>query len=301
MPSNTEGGRSRNMGISSRRRFLTMLLTAGAAAMLASMIPNAITNNGQGIESTTANNSAISSVINEPRANQLITNGSTVNITVPTVSHISAIKTFPTNKTQQVNVDAVAVSNATNNTGSTSNVTNVSLTPLDDWYIVQIGPTPQVNIGNYMLVVDGLVNNPLNLTYSELTSMPTTTIIDTLQCVSDPYFLKAMVKWIGVPLKYVLNAAGVQSGATKVILYGADGYTSDLPLWKAMEDDTLIAFMADGQPLLATHGYPVRLVVPRWWGYKYVKWLVKITVTNENYLGYWESRGYPDVARKNGD
>ncbi|MGC8606094.1 MAG: molybdopterin-dependent oxidoreductase [Vulcanisaeta sp.] len=301
MPSNTEGGRSRNMGISSRRRFLTMLLTAGAAAMLASMIPNAITNNGQGIESTTANNSAISSVINESRANQLITNGSTVNITVPTASHISAIKTFPTNKTQQVNVDAVAVSNATNNTGSTSNVTNVSLTPLDDWYIVQIGPTPQVNIGNYMLVVDGLVNNPLNLTYSELTSMPTTTIIDTLQCVSDPYFLKAMVKWIGVPLKYVLNAAGVQSGATKVILYGADGYTSDLPLWKAMENDTLIAFMADGQPLLATHGYPVRLVVPRWWGYKYVKWLVKITVTNENYLGYWESRGYPDVARKNGD
>ncbi|WP_367834425.1 molybdopterin-dependent oxidoreductase [Vulcanisaeta sp. JCM 16159] len=172
---------------------------------------------------------------------------------------------------------------------------------MDDWYIVQIGPTPQVNIGSYMLVIDGLVNNPLNLTYSELTSMPTTTIIDTLQCVSVPYFLKAVVKWTGVPLKYVLNAAGVQSGATKVILYGADGYTSDLPLWKAMEDDTLIAFMADGQPLLTTHGYPVRLVVPRWWGYKYVKWLVKITVTNENYLGYWESRGYPDVARKNGD
>ncbi len=86
------------MGISSRRRFLTMLLTAGAAAMLASAIPNAITNNGQGVESA-ANNSAISSIINESRANQLITNGSTVNITVPTASHISAIKTFPINKT----------------------------------------------------------------------------------------------------------------------------------------------------------------------------------------------------------
>lgn len=299
MTSDAEGKRPSNAGISGRRRFLTMLLTAGAAAMLASMLPNVITNNGKNTESTFVNNSAV----NESRLNQSITNESAVNITVPTTSHISAIKTFPpTNRTQQVNVSSVSVGNAVNNTGSTSNVTNVSLTPLDDWYIVQIGPTPQVNVGSYTLVIDGLVNNPLSLTYPELTSMPTKTILDTIQCVSDPYFLRAVVEWTGVPLKYVLNLAGIQSGATKVILYGgADGYTSDLPLWKAMEDDTLIAFMADGQPLLRTHGYPVRLVVPRWWGYKYVKWLVKITVTNENYLGYWESRGYPDVARKNGD
>ncbi len=290
MTSDAEGKRPSNAGISGRRRFLTMLLTAGAAAMLASMLPNVITNNGKNTESTFVNNSAV----NESRLNQSITNESAVNITVPTTSHISAIKTFPTNRTQQVNVSSVSVGNAVNNTGSTSNVTNVSLTPLDDWYIVQIGPTPQVNVGSYTLVIDGLVNNPLSLTYPELTSMPTKTILDTIQCVSDPYFLRAVVEWTGVPLKYVLNLAGIQSGATKVILYGgADGYTSDLPLWKAMEDDTLIAFMADGQPLLRTHGYPVRLVVPRWWGYKYVKWLVKITVTNENYLGYWESRGLP--------
>ncbi|ADN51248.1 molybdopterin-dependent oxidoreductase [Vulcanisaeta distributa] len=301
MTSDAKGKRPSNAGISGRRRFLTMLLTAGAAAMLASMLPNVITNNGKNTESTFANNSVTSSAVNESRLNQSITNESAVNITVPTTSHISAIKTFPTNRTQQVNVSSVSVGNAVNNTGSTSNVTNVSLTPLDDWYIVQIGPTPQVNVGSYTLVIDGLVNNPLSLTYPELTSMPTKTILDTIQCVSDPYFLRAVVEWTGVPLKYVLNLAGIQSSATKVILYGADEYTSDLPLWKAMEDDTLIAFMANGQPLLRTHGYPVRLVVPRWWGYKYVKWLVKITVTNENYLGYWESRGYPDVAKKNGD
>ncbi|WP_243681457.1 hypothetical protein [Vulcanisaeta souniana] len=86
-----------------------MLLTAGAAAMLASMLPNTITNDGQDIEGAFANNSATSSVINESSANQLITNGSAVNITVPTTSHISAIKTFPTNRTQQVNVSSVSV------------------------------------------------------------------------------------------------------------------------------------------------------------------------------------------------
>ncbi|GAB6946529.1 hypothetical protein JCM16161A_06590 [Vulcanisaeta sp. JCM 16161] len=299
MSRGAEDRRLKDMGISSRRRFLSILLTAGAATVLASMLPNALINkmSESNTEGAIFSNSTASTTVN--RTNQAITNESVVNVTVPASSHISAIKSYPTNNTQRI--IANAVNNTTNSINSTAGSVNVNLTPLDDWYVVQIGPTPQVNSGNYTLVIDGLVNNPLSLSYAELINMPTTTIIDTLQCVSDPYFLKAVVKWTGVPLKYVLNMASVQSSATKVILYGADGYTSDLPLWKAMEDDTLIAFMADGQPLLTTHGYPVRLVVPRWWGYKYVKWLVKITVTDENYLGYWESRGYPDVARKNGD
>ena len=88
------------------------------------------------------------------------------------------------------------------------------------------------------------------------------------------------------------------SNASKVILFGADGYTSDLPMEKAMEDTTLVVYEADNELLLNQHGYPVRLAVPGWWGYKYVKWLTRISLTDENYLGYWESRGYPDVARK---
>jgi DMSO/TMAO reductase YedYZ molybdopterin-dependent catalytic subunit len=170
------------------------------------------------------------------------------------------------------------------------------LTPLSNWYVVQIGVTPTAT--NYILTVDGEVENPLQLTFDDLKKMPSVTISDTIQCVSDPYFLKANVVWTGVPLKYVLQMAKPSPSAIKVLTFGADGYTADLPMWKAMEDDTLIAYEVDGQPLPKVHGYPARLVVPRWWGYCYTKWLVRIHVTSKNVLGYWESRGYPDIAKK---
>lgn len=170
------------------------------------------------------------------------------------------------------------------------------LTPLSNWYVVQIGVTPTAT--NYILTVDGEVENPLQLTFDDLKKMPSVTISDTIQCVSDPYFLKANVVWTGVPLKYVLQMAKPSPSAIKVLTFGADGYTADLPMWKAMEDDTLIAYEVDGQPLPKVHGYPARLVVPRWWGYCYTKWLVRIYVTSKNVLGYWESRGYPDIAKK---
>ncbi|AOL15414.1 oxidoreductase [Sulfolobus sp. A20] len=172
------------------------------------------------------------------------------------------------------------------------------LTPFGSWYVVQIAETPSINLNNYVLTVDGDVENPLQITYNELTSMPSVTIKDTIQCVSDPLFLRANVEWTGVPLRYILNMANPKASAIKVLTFGAEGYTADLPLWKAMEDDTLVAYMVDGKPLPQVHGYPVRMVVPRWWGYTYTKWLVRIHVTSKNVLGYWESLGYPDVARK---
>ncbi|ABW02304.1 molybdopterin-dependent oxidoreductase [Caldivirga maquilingensis] len=262
-----------------RRKFLALLLGTGATALAAGSLQRIL-----------SNSSPVASRIEEVVGNAT-TSGNTTTITAPSTSHISAIKKFPTKPP--------ANATSTTATNSTTPVINPSeLTPLDEWYIVQIGPTQYLNINNYVLTVDGLVENPLQLTYSDLLKMPSKTILDTIQCVSDSYFLKATVEWTGVPLKYILNEAGVKEGAVKVISYAADGYTSDLPLWKAMEDDTLVAYMADEQPLLHSHGYPVRLVVPRWWGYKYTKWLIKLTVTNENYLGYWESDGYPDIARK---
>ncbi|TRM79614.1 oxidoreductase, partial [Sulfolobus sp. D5] len=161
------------------------------------------------------------------------------------------------------------------------------LTPFGSWYVVQIAETPSINLNNYVLTVDGDVENPLQITYNELTSMPSVTIKDTIQCVSDPLFLRANVEWTGVPLRYILNMANPKASAIKVLTFGAEGYTADLPLWKAMEDDTLVAYMVDGKPLPQVHGYPVRMVVPRWWGYTYTKWLVRIHVTSKNVLGYW--------------
>jgi len=221
---------------------------------------------------------------------------------------LAALGGYVSNQLTQVNSENAGtpqpppnshISAVRNYTGiNTTSINTPNLTPVSSWYVVQIGQTPVIDVNQYALIVDGLVENPLKLTYEELTSLPSVDLVTKLQCVSDPYFLSATVKWTGVRLSTILNMAGVSKNAIKVITYGADGYTSDLPLWKAMEPDTLVAYMADGEPLLRRHGYPVRLVVPRWWGYKSVKWLVRLTLTDRNYLGYWESLGYPDIARK---
>lgn len=173
-----------------------------------------------------------------------------------------------------------------------------SLTPFGSWYVVQISSTPDILINNYVLTVDGEVENPMTFTYKDLVKLPSIEVKDTIQCVSDPYFLKANVTWTGVPLKYIIDMVKPKSSVIKVVGYGAEGYTADLPIYKAMEPNVILAYMVDGKPLPQVHGYPVRLAVPGWWGYTYVKWLVRLHFTSKNILGYWESRGYPDVAKK---
>jgi len=181
---------------------------------------------------------------------------------------------------------------------SISTSTSDSLSPESNWYRVQIGPTPQVSASNFAIQIYGDVSNPFSLSYDELTSMPSVSVKDVIQCVSDPGYLRASVTWTGVPLKDILSSADPSPNAMKVVFLSADGYFTDLPLWKAMEPDTLLAYAADGNPLPQDHGFPVRAVVPRWWGYKYAKWITKIWITKQDYIGYWESLGYPDVARK---
>lgn len=173
------------------------------------------------------------------------------------------------------------------------------LTPFGSWYVVQYSQiVPDIMLNNYVLTVDGEIENPLKLTYQDLLNMPSIEVKDTIQCVSDPYFLRANVLWKGIPLSYVIDMVKPKSNVIKVVGYGADGYTADLPIEKAKEPNVLIAYMADDKPLPQVHGYPVRLVVPGWWGYTYVKWLVRLHFTSKNILGYWESLGYPDYAKK---
>ncbi|BCS91836.1 molybdopterin-dependent oxidoreductase [Metallosphaera javensis (ex Sakai et al. 2022)] len=173
-----------------------------------------------------------------------------------------------------------------------------ALTPFGSWYVVQIAGTPEVLVNNYILTVDGEVKNPMTFTYEDLINLPSVEVKDTIQCVSDPFFLKANVVWTGIPLKEIIDMVKPSPDVIKVVGFGAEGYTADIPIYKAMEPDVIIAYMADGRPLPQVHGYPARLAVPGWWGYTYVKWLVRLYFTSKNVLGYWESEGYPDVAKK---
>ena len=167
------------------------------------------------------------------------------------------------------------------------------ITSNDDFFVVDIGQTPSINTISWTLQIDGDIDHPLTLTYAVLTAMPNVTEVETLECVDGP---TATASWTGVPLNYILNLLGIHSDAESVVFYGADGYSTSLSLPNDNASDVILAWDMNGVPLPADHGYPLRLVVPNDYGYKWCKWITEISIVNYNYEGYWESRGYPNEA-----
>jgi DMSO/TMAO reductase YedYZ molybdopterin-dependent catalytic subunit len=142
------------------------------------------------------------------------------------------------------------------------------------------------------LLVNGLVQNPLNLTFEELNAMPRTTVNAVLYCVDYPNSPIAQGNWTGVKLNLLLAEAGISPNTVKVALTATDGYTTDLTVQTAMRQDVIIAYELNGQPLPEK----LRLVVPRKWGYKWISGISHIELVNFDFKGFWESRGYSDEA-----
>jgi hypothetical protein len=115
----------------------------------------------------------------------------------------------------------------------------------------------------------------------------------TLKCVEG---YSGTAVWKGVPLGYVLDLAGVQKGADEVVFYASDGYDSSLTLDYAYEDDVLLCYEMNGETLPENQGYPLKVVAPGKWGYKWVKWVYAIEVVDYDHKGFWESRGWNDDA-----
>jgi DMSO/TMAO reductase YedYZ molybdopterin-dependent catalytic subunit len=149
----------------------------------------------------------------------------------------------------------------------------------------------------WTLVVDGLVQSPLSLTYGDLVAMPTSTVYAKLYCVDWPSTPIAEGNWTGVRLGLILEEAGVSPEAAKVALYADDGFSTDLTLTTAMRDDIILAYERDGEPLQEN----VRLVVPCEWGYKWIREPSHIELVNYDFLGKYESLGYSDEAAIPGD
>lgn len=145
----------------------------------------------------------------------------------------------------------------------------------------------------YDLVVSGLVNHPLNFTYSELQEFPMVSEVALMKCVGG---WTQLYNWTGIPLFFLLNMTGVKAGATEVVFYASDDFSSSLTIERALHPTTLLALQANGTVLSPDDGYPYHLVVPCKWGYKWVKWITKIEVIDYDYKGYYESRGYSDEA-----
>ena len=174
------------------------------------------------------------------------------------------------------------------------------ITSNDQFYIVSknLFSDPTVNGSTWHLTIDGHVNQPFTLNYQELLAMPTQKQYESMMCISNdvggPYMSNAL--WEGVPLKALLDKAGVKSGAIKIVFYAVDDYSDSITLEKAMEPTTLLALHMNGATLPQGHGFPVRMLVPGIYGMKHCKWLNHIEVVDQDYQGYWQQRGWSDAA-----
>jgi DMSO/TMAO reductase YedYZ molybdopterin-dependent catalytic subunit len=173
------------------------------------------------------------------------------------------------------------------------------LTPTPDFYQVSKNISdPSVGVKSWRLKVTGLVNRELELTYDELVARATTKKITTLCCISNELNgdLISTAEWTGLPLAELLAEAGIQDGAVDLKFHAADDYEDSVSVQIGMDPDNLIVVAMNGEPLPEEHGFPARLIIPNIYGMKNVKWLDRIEVVNEDFQGYWQTRGWSDLA-----
>ena len=153
----------------------------------------------------------------------------------------------------------------------------------------------QIDAQTYTLTIDGVVDEPKTMTLKDVLEYPFLDRSNVMYCVEGWSW---SADWRGIAVRDLLAEVEPKPEAKRVIFYAADGYSSSFPIEELNESDAFfLAYMANGEFLPEKEGYPVRLVAEGKWGYKWVKWVTRIEVTeNADHLGYWESYGYPDDA-----
>jgi DMSO/TMAO reductase YedYZ molybdopterin-dependent catalytic subunit len=172
------------------------------------------------------------------------------------------------------------------------------ITPNDLFYCVTKNVVdPRVDVHLWHLEVSGLVENRAVYRFEDFKSITPVEQETTLMCISNGLDagLMSNAVWKGVAMHDLLDTAAPLANATKVRLHGVDNYTDTIPLEKAMDPTTIIAYEMNGVTLPHRHGYPARVVVPGYFGEKHVKWLTRIEVTTADAKGFYETQGWgPD-------
>ncbi len=189
------------------------------------------------------------------------------------------------------------------------------ITPTGMHYLLIHFDIPHIDAGEWRLNVGGMASNPLSLRLDDIKRRPRVTMPVTMECagngrarlnprpVSQPWLLEAIgtAEWTGTPLKGVLDDAGVDPAATDVVFTGRDEgvqggeaqlYQRSLTLAEIARDEALLAYEMNGAPLEPQHGYPLRLLVPGWYGMTSVKWLDSIEAVAEPFKGYQMEQTY---------
>jgi len=169
------------------------------------------------------------------------------------------------------------------------------LSSVNDFRENSIKGPQHVTISDYRLTVTGLVNTTDVYTYDEVRERyPHYTKVVTLFCVEG---WDATILWEGVQVRDLIRHAGPAPGANTVVFTARDGYTTSFPLDYLMNRDIIMAYGMNNMTLPAERGYPFQLVAEDKWGYKWIKWIEKIELTDDpTYRGYWEQRGYSNAG-----
>ena len=204
---------------------------------------------------------------------------------------------------------------AARNHGMPLEALRYDVTPLGLHYLLIHYDIPAIEAARWRLRVGGLVRRELELDLARLRSLPARTVRVTMECagngrarlrprpVSQPWLVEAVgtADWTGVPLRAVLDEAGVDASAVEVVFTGADhgiergveqDYQRSLPVTEAAGEDVLLAYEMNGTALPPQHGFPLRLVVPGWYGMAHVKWLVGIELVDRPFTGFQQDVAY---------
>jgi DMSO/TMAO reductase YedYZ molybdopterin-dependent catalytic subunit len=187
------------------------------------------------------------------------------------------------------------------------------ITPNDQFFFIQHYNRPEIDGNSYLLKFTGLVNHPAELSLADLKAMKSTELVNGYECSgnSGRFFqgLSSCGRFTGVPLHDVLKRVGVGSSAREVVFFGTDRGKEDvvfrdktfkleqqfgrsITLEHAMKPGPLLAYALNGQPLTRDQGFPVRLIMPGWYGVSNVKWVSEIHLQEDRYLGNFQARWY---------
>ncbi len=173
------------------------------------------------------------------------------------------------------------------------------ITPVGGFYVVNkdlIGV--KVNPDEWNLTVVGSSGTSRTYDLPTLKAMPSVDLTSTLTCISNEIGgnLIGTARWSGVRLRDLLQEVEIGPRASSVALSAWDNYADSIPIARAMDPATVLAYAMDGAPLPDIHGFPLRLVVPGLYGIKNVKWIKRIEVLDHGFVGYWQARGWTDDA-----
>jgi DMSO/TMAO reductase YedYZ molybdopterin-dependent catalytic subunit len=195
------------------------------------------------------------------------------------------------------------------------------ITPNDQFFFIQHYNRPEIDASSYRLRLTGLVKSPTELSLADLKAMKSTELVNGYECSgnSGRFFqgLSSCGRFTGVPLSHVLKHVGVGAKAREVVFFGTDRGKEDVvfrentykleqqfgrsvTLENALKPEPLLAYALNGQPLTRDQGFPLRLIMPGWYGVANVKWLAEIHLQQDRYLGNFQARWYRTLRANGG-